>query len=39
MMIGAKPEVGIVSLRVEWNSAWAAPFRNKTPCQQLDNNA
>ena len=25
--IGAKPEVGIVFLRVEWNTAWAAPFR------------
>ena len=34
--ISAKPEVGIVSLRVEWSTAWAAPFRNKTPCQQLE---
>ena len=33
--IGAKPEVGIAFLRVEWNIAWAEPFRNKT-CQQLE---
>ena len=33
--IGAKPEVGITFLRVEWNTAWAAPFGNKT-CQQLE---
>ena len=24
--IGAKPEVGIAFLRVEWNTAWATPF-------------
>ena len=34
-MIGAKEEVGIVFLRVEWNTAWATPFRNKTH-QQLE---